>query len=386
MKRKIKKIMKIILLVLLAAVISLGGIFMVGSDSNEDYIAANFESVGGGGNFYIDENTGYYTFIKDDIEDFKILQLTDSHIGGGIFSIKEDKAVLDAIYTLVKASKPDLIIFTGDITYPFFPQSGNINNLKTQKQFACLMEKMQIPWTVTLGNHDTEIYSIGDREEVADFYASDELEYCIFTKNPEGENLTGFGNQIINIRDSDNTLNTSLVLFDSNAYINGNMFKYDIIRRDQVEWYRDAILSLSTEENGIAEGEVVSSLAFFHIPLNEYQTAWDLYLEGSDEVTYLYGVKEEDILCPTKGDGLPVGTLFDEMVDLGSTKAAFCGHNHKNNFAVVYKGIQLTFGNSLTYLGLFGIGETDKYRGGTLISVGQGGTFSATPIFLKDVG
>jgi hypothetical protein len=246
------------------------------------------------------------------------------------------------------------------------------------------MEKLRVPWTICFGNHDTESYSLADKNEIADFYASAELKYCIFTHNPENAEISGKGNQIINIRNADNTLNTSLIIFDSNAYIKGNMFKYDIVHDDQVEWYRDAITSISLTEKGEGGG-IVPSLAFLHIPLNEYQTAWDLHLKGSPEAEYLFGVSEEDILAPTIEEGLPEGKLFEEMVSLGSTKAVFAGHNHKNNFAVNYKGIQLTYGNSLTYLGLFGIGKTDRYRGGTLISVKNDSTFVTSPVFLKDV-
>jgi hypothetical protein len=124
---------------------------------------------------------------------------------------------------------------------------------------------------------------------------------------------------------------------------------------------------------------------FFHIPLNEYQTAWDLYQEGNSEAQYLYGVKDEEILAPTIADDLPRGKLFDTMVDIGSTKATFCGHNHMNNFAIIYKGIQLSYGNSLVYLGLHGIADKDDYRGGNLITVGQESSFMSELIFLKDL-
>lgn len=383
---KIKKLIVKILISLLITVMTLISIFSFGSDNLTRHIESISVMVESNDiTYYLDEDTGYYTFVKDSVEDFRILQLTDAHIGGGIFAKDKDRKAVDAIYNLVKSTKPDLIIFTGDITYPFPIQSGNINNMKTTKQFANLMEKMKVPWTVCFGNHDVESYSLSNREEIAYYYASSELEYCLFTKNPKGVDITGMGNQIINIRNSDNSLNTSLVIFDSNDYINGNMFRYDIIHDNQVEWYKDAINQLSTPANGIAEGEVVPSLAFFHIPLNEYQTAWDLYQSGSSEVEYLYGVKDEDILAPYIDSNLPKGKLFDEMVSLGSTKATFCGHNHKNNFAIVYQGIQLSYSNSIVYLGLFGIHKTDDYRGGTLIRIGNDSSFVSELVYLKSI-
>ncbi|NCA67488.1 MAG: hypothetical protein EOM87_05435, partial [Clostridia bacterium] len=356
----------------------------IGSNSNQRHIDGNYYSIGAEEPSFFMGDDGYYTFTKLVDRDFRILQLTDLHIGGGIFCVEKDKKALDAVFAMVKRTQPDLIIFTGDIMYPFPPQSGNINNIKTAKQFISMMEKLQVPWTIAFGNHDMESYSLAKRKHLSQFFTADDLKYSVYTENPAGYDIHGYGNQIINIRNADGTLNTSLVIFDSNQYINGNMFKYDIIRDNQVEWYKDSILALSVEENGIGDGEVVSSLAFFHIPLNEYQTAWDLYTEGNAAVEYLYGGRDEEILAPTLKDTLPQGKLFEEMVKLGSTKATFCGHNHKNNFAIIYQGIQLSFSNTIVYLGLFGIDKTDAYRGGTLITIDSDSGFNSELVFLAE--
>ncbi len=46
---------------------------------------------------------GVYTFYTD--RDFRILQLTDVHIGGGAFSIGKDRKAFDAVETLVRRVK-----------------------------------------------------------------------------------------------------------------------------------------------------------------------------------------------------------------------------------------------------------------------------------------
>ncbi len=385
MSSKKRYALKIISILILGITFSFVLTISLGSNANQRHIDANYYALGAESPvFYMGED-GYYTFTKPAERDFRILQLTDLHIGGGIFSVKKDSLALDCVFNLIEAAEPDLIIITGDILYPFFPQSGNINNMKTARQFASFMEKIRIPWTLVFGNHDMEAYSFSSNRQLARYFSSADLKYCLLSNNPEDVEVFGYGNHIINIRNEDNTLNTSLVMLDSNRYVQCNMFKYDIIRDSQVEWYRESILSLSTEANGIAEGEVVSSLAFFHIPLNEYQTAWDLYQQGSTEVEYLYGVMDEKILAPTVGAKLPRGKFFEEMVALGSTKATFCGHNHKNNFAIIYNGIQLSFSNTVVYLGLFGIDKTDDYRGGTLISIAEDRAFTSELIYLRDV-
>ena len=57
--------------------------------------------------------------------DFRILQLTDLHLGFGLFSKKRDQLALKAVSTIVKKTKPDLIAITGDSVFPFFSQSRN---------------------------------------------------------------------------------------------------------------------------------------------------------------------------------------------------------------------------------------------------------------------
>lgn len=334
--------------------------------------------------FSYDGGKGRYEFTADGGE-FKILQLTDTHLGGGIFTKGLDRKVLDGIYKLVTSVRPRLIIVTGDVVYPLAAQTASINNRKTIMQLAMLFEKLRVPWTVTLGNHEAPTYAVWNREQLADYLASSQLKYCVFTKNPADVKISGYGNQIINIRNADGTINNSLVLFDSHNKADGSILQYDAVHGDQIEWYKREITALSTPENGCAEGEKISSLAFFHIPLSEYRDALRLYEEGSGQVEYLYGVCDEKILCPYGGKNPDKDILFEEMVKLGSTKATFCGHNHMNNFAIVYKGIQLTFGNSMVYTGLHNIGKKDDYRGGTLITLSGKNNFKSEGIFLRDL-
>lgn len=49
-------------------------------------------------------------------------------------------------------------------------------------------------------------------------------------------------------------------------------------------------------------------------------------------------------------------------------KWMFCGHDHLNNLSVVYKGIRMTYGMSIDYLGYKGILKRHTQRGGTLIT------------------
>ena len=48
---------------------------------------------------------GYYTFVTDD--NFKVMQLTDVHIGAGFLSIKKDSMALNAVASMIQEEKPD---------------------------------------------------------------------------------------------------------------------------------------------------------------------------------------------------------------------------------------------------------------------------------------
>lgn len=332
-----------------------------------------------------DEN-GYWTFTAD--RDFKVLQLTDIHIGGGWMSLKKDAMALNAVAAMVTAEKPDLVVITGDASYPVPFQAGTFNNLSSAKIIAALMEKLGVYWTICFGNHDTEAYSFYSREDISKFYSSEDFKYCLFQTGPE--DVDGYGNQIINIKNSKGIITQSLFVFDSHSYIDGDyfgiMWKYDNIHENQIEWYKNAISQLNEENNevykslGSKKKSDIKSVAFFHIPLAEYREAWYEYADNgfkdTENVELYYGVAGEDnkvVYCGTGSD-----ELFETMQELGSTKGIFCGHDHENNFSLDYKGIRLTYGMSVDYLAYPGIYKMGSQRGCTVINFAPDGSFECS--------
>lgn len=329
-----------------------------------------------------DEN-GYWTFTTD--EDFKVLQLTDVHIGGGWMSKKTDAMALNAVAAMVSAEKPDLVIVTGDTAYPVPFQAGTFNNLSSAKLFATLMEKLGVYWVVCFGNHDTEAYSYYSREDISEFYSSEELKYCLFEEGIE--DVDGYGNQVINVKNTDGVITQSLYLFDSHSYINGDIlgirWQYDNIHENQIEWYKNTVNTLNEQnqkvldELGKDEKSDIKSAAFFHIPLDEQREAWYEYanngFEDTENVKFVYGVAGEGSKIVYSGVG--EDELFETMLELGSTKAIFCGHDHYNNFSVEYKGIRLTYGMSVDYLAYPGIYKIGSQRGCTVINFAPDGSF-----------
>ena len=112
-----------------------------------------------------DEETGVY-IIKNNKDDFKILQLTDIHLGGGVLSYDKDLKALKAAYKLIDYTKPDLVVVTGDLTYPLGLSSFSFNNTAPVQQFAAFMRNTGVPWVFTYGNHDTESMSIANSKDL----------------------------------------------------------------------------------------------------------------------------------------------------------------------------------------------------------------------------
>ena len=61
------------------------------------------------------------------------------------------------------------------------------------------------------------------------------------------------------------------------------------------------------------------------------------------------------------------GDFFEEAVRNGVIRWIFCGHDHLNTLSLEYKGIRMTYGMSIDYLGYNGILKRHTQRGGTLI-------------------
>lgn len=320
------------------------------------------------------DDNGYTTFVTD--RDFKIMQLTDIHIGAGFMSINKDSMAINAVAAMITAEKPDLVVVTGDIAYPVPVQAGTANNKNSAVMFADLMEQLGVYWCPVFGNHDTEVYSYYSRADIAELYESEEYPHCLFQKGPS--DIYGEGNYVVNVKNTSGEITQSLIMIDSNSYTDNGLlswaiWNYDCIHKDQVQWYENEIKNL-TELNG---GVTPKSLAFFHIAPIEQRNAWNEYTENgyqdTEDVKYIYGKAGEQKLIVYSSE-LNEG-FFDAVLSSGSTQGIFFGHDHLNNFSLEYKGIRLTYGYSIDYLAYRGIMKYGAQRGCTIIDVYQNGEF-----------
>ena len=326
------------------------------------------------------DDNGYWYFTTDG--DFKVMHLTDIHIGGGWMSYGKDIKALNAVATMVTREKPDLVVITGDIAYPVFFQAGTFNNYSGAKIFANLMESLGVYWSVTFGNHDAEAYSYFDREAVAGFYLDEEYKYCLFQMGPE--DVDGYGNHVIEVKNTKGIITQAMVLIDSLSYVDDTIITsvkgtYDNIHDNQVEWYESEINRMNDENRSInKKAETVKTQVFFHIPLVELGEAWTEFQENKFEDTedfkYINGIIGEGGRRVFSGFG--EDGLFEKMLELGSTQAVYNGHDHYNNLTAEYKGICFSYGYSIDYLAYIGIAKEGSQRGCTMITCKPDTTFS----------
>ena len=388
--KKVLKVLGVIVCVIAVAVGICAAVSAIGSNGNLKF-AKSFAPVAYEEQLQPWQDAlGSWCFTAD--RDFKVVQLTDVHLGGGFMSLEKDSSAIQAVASMLTAEKPDLVIVTGDIAYPVPFQAGTFNNKTGAKLFANLMETLGVYWTLGFGNHDTEAYSYFTREDIAAFYTSGAFPHCLFQAGPE--EIDGCGNQILKVKNSDGVTTQAFIVLDSHSYTDGDFLGirwfYDNLHANQIEWYKDQIQKLNAENKLVIDLipdaarrealkplEEVKSLLFFHIPLTEYRDAWNEFADNgyqdTENVQYITGVVGESGKCIYSG--VHDDDMFETIQELGSTKAVFCGHDHYNNFSVRYKGIELVYGNSVDYLAYFGINKKGSQRGCTVITTTPEGAY-----------
>ena len=273
--------------ILMITLLLLIPVFFYGCAINADYSDIPSKSYAPTNSSMFIDNFGYNSIKLNENRDIKVLQITDTHIGNGIFCVKKDRKAIEDVCALIEYSKPDLIVLTGDIVYSILPVTGTNDNLSALKVFTKIIEVYKTPWTYVFGNHDAESFAKYSKSELCDYLESDELQYCLFDRG--FADLEGMGNHIVNIYNNDNSFNTSIVLFDNGEYKTGTQLSgYNPISQAQTDWYVDSL----TEINNFYE-ETVQSFVFFHVPSKEYSDAWEKYRLEDEDVIYYYGWANE---------------------------------------------------------------------------------------------
>lgn len=290
-------------------------------------------------------------------DSFKIMQLSDMHFSS-YDNLKEDFDFLDL---LIEEAKPNLIIITGD--------SFTFASKDTVHSVLNFFEKKDIPWTYTFGNHDEQVY--GSSTYISEYLNS--LDNCLYRYYEDG--LTGQGNNVINLVKDGKTMYQIFVV-DSNAYTYQNYAGYDYVHEDQIGWYKSAIERVNKERFSASwkiGDETINSLIFQHIPIPEYADALVAYAANPSIGT---GWNREKCSPPKYNSG-----FFDAIKEYNSSKAMFAGHDHINNFDVLYEGVHLVYGAKSTD----NMYHDDDMLGYRLITIESENSFS-TSVFYHAYG
>ena len=252
---------------------------------------------------------------------FKIVQITDLHwVESDSYKLQND-STCNLIREVIHLERPDLVILTGDGVVSRNAQNG-------WKSLGELFEEEKVPFAVTFGNHDEETDM--NNAQILDYLQT--FSYNL-TYNAE-EELSGSGNCTLPIWSSDGTAEKWVVyLFDShNITKDRSLGYYDWIKFDQIDWYRR-----TSDEITIRNKHKLPSLAFFHIPLPEFETArW---------VCKELGEKQEGVCAPSLNSG-----LFSSFLEKRDVIGVFAGHDHNNDYLVDLDGhILLAYGRKTGY-------------------------------------
>jgi len=131
------------------------------------------------------------------------------------------------------------------------------------------------------------------------------------------EGLSGVTNFILPVKNHNGGRTEAVLYFlDTHAYpSNKELGRYDWLKSDQVNWYIQNSKKFTTENNNTP----LPALAFFHIPLPEYNQA------ASDEKAKLIGSRMERACAPDLNTG-----MFTAMLASGDILGTCVGRAHDN--------------------------------------------------------
>lgn len=246
--------------------------------------------------------------------EFKIAQFTDIHFQYG--NPASDIA-LERINEVLNIESPDLVVLTGDVIYSSPADKGLCQVLEC-------VSSHNVPFVVTFGNHDDE-------------QGMNRIQLYDIIRTIPGNLMPEHGGTVpidlaLSVKSSCLKEKDAAVLyfFDSHSYSRlDDVEGYGWLTFKQVENYR----CQSSHFTEINNGDPLPALAFFHIPLPEYNQA---------------AVCEEAVLIGTRmekacAQGLNTG-MFAAMKEAGDIMGIFVGHDHDNDYSVMWHGILLAYG------------------------------------------
>jgi DNA repair exonuclease SbcCD nuclease subunit len=246
----------------------------------------------------------------DDSWKFKILQITDIHLGENEQSLwgpEQDRKtwiVLDKVLTM---ETPDLIVLSGD------QLTGNNCKENATSYYRMLGEFLSAydtPWAMIFGNHDDQAYEIyGTHQTIPAKYSRRdllEIDQSFPLSLSEGGPLevTGTTNYVLDVNLED-TAAAQIFFLDSGG---GSYPK--TIDDSQIQWFQEQ-----------ASKSQLPAVAFQHVPTEAYQFA-----------DACAGFQGEEGIDPLEYDA----GIANALAESGRVSFLAVGHNHGNDYCCPY--------------------------------------------------
>ncbi len=291
---------------------------------------------------------------------FRIVQFTDLHWQNGETEDLRTRALMEAV---LEAEQPDLVALTGDV----LEGRECRDPAASWRQAVAPMVERGVPWATSFGNHDDE----GTLDRAALLAVDQESPLCLSQAGPR--EIAGVGNYALELLSADgDRFAAALYFLDSGSYAPEGAGRYAWIQRDQIDWYLATARSLAeravSEAGGGAPPPRLPALAFFHIPLPEYNEVWDFHP--------CRGCKYEAVYAPELNSG-----FFAALWESGDVLGTFVGHDHINDLGGSLHGIRLCYGRATGY---HTYGRDGFPRGARVIEIPQGERSFTTWLRLDD--
>ncbi len=281
------------------------------------------------------------TIEKDKNKDFVILNLADVQMCD-LEDLFHASTIHSEISYLVEQTKPDLITLTGD-------QTWSNENLISLRLLISWLDGYKIPYAPVFGNHDygnRKNSAVASQNYCCDLY--ERGRYSLFSRGPS--NLGTLGNYVVNIVE-DGKIFKTLYMIDSGYE--------EKITDQQIEWLKwNAEGIKKANNNATSEG-----MCFMHKPLPEYAQAYNDYLSGDVEAI------GEVFVSYSLAGSLQNG--FFEAAKEWGVKDIVCGHQHGNNFTLLYQDVRLTFALKTGELGGYYYDGQTNLNGATYFVLGE---------------
>jgi len=290
-------------------------------------------------------------------EHFTIVQFTDTHWTNFDERDERTRHVLEAV---LECEKPDMVFFTGDML-------GGADCKDAERGIRQLVEPIEargLPWTAVMGNHDDE--GTLRRDEL--WRVMESCAHFVGRRGPR--DITGVGNYVLPILSRHGDRPAAFLWgIDSNSYATTSIGGWGWIARDQIAWYVRTAREVRRRWSLAPQPmQAIPSLAFFHIPVPEYDEVW--------RTQVCYGEKHEEVCAPKINTG-----FFAALHEVDEVIGTFVGHEHINDFWGNLHGIRLCYGRVSGY---GGYGKEGFLCGARLIELWEGVRDFRTWLRLED--